>query len=66
MFVPRRIMDGFDQENKEIVIISSPIKLIVGCRARLDKPAMIHHVAIRGKTVCRPRAMIIVRPWMRS
>lgn len=61
IFVPSRIIDGFDQENREIVIISSPIRLIVGGRARLAKLAMIHHVAISGKTVCRPRAIIIVR-----
>lgn len=66
MFVPSRIIDGLDQENMEIVITSSPTRLIVGGRARLAKLAMIHHVAIRGKTICRPRAMIIVRLWMRS
>lgn len=66
MLVPRRIIDVFDQENSEIVIISSPIKLIVGGRARLARLAIIHHVAIKGKTICRPRAMIIVRLWIRS
>lgn len=66
MFVPRRMMDGLDQENVEIVITSSPIRLIVGGRARLARLAMIHHVAIRGKTICSPRAIIIVRLWMRS
>ncbi len=59
-------MDGFDQENIEVVIISSPIKLIVGGRARLAKLAIILHVAISGNTICRLRAMIIVRLWMRS
>lgn len=66
MFVPSRMMDGFDQENIEVVIISSPIKLIVGGRARLARLAKIHHVAIRGNTICSPRAIIIVRLWMRS
>lgn len=66
MFVPSRMMDGFDQENMEVVIISSPIKLIVGGRARLARLARIHHVAIRGNTICSPRAIIIVRLWMRS
>lgn len=66
MFVPSRMMDGFDQENMEVVIISSPIKLIVGGRARLARLAKIHHVAIRGNTICSPRAIIIVRLWMRS
>lgn len=66
MFVPKRIMDGLDQENRDTVIISSPIKLIVGGRARLAKLAIIHHVAIKGNTICNPRAIIIVRLWMRS
>lgn len=61
MLVPRRIIDVLDQENSEIVIISSPIRLIVGGRARLARLAIIHQVAIRGKIICRPRAIIIVR-----
>lgn len=61
ILVPNRMMDGVDQENRETVIISSPIRLIVGGRARLAKLAMIHHVAIKGNVICRPRAMIIVR-----
>lgn len=64
--VPRRIIDGLDQENREIVIISSPIRLIVGGRARLARLAIIHQVAIKGNTICRPRAIIIVRLWIRS
>lgn len=60
------MIDGLDQENRETVIISSPIRLIVGGRARLAKLAMIHPVAIRGNTICSPRAIIIVRLWMRS
>lgn len=66
MLVPRRMMDGLDQENREIVTISSPIKLIVGGRARLARLAIIHQVAIKGKIICRPRAIIIVRLWIRS
>lgn len=66
MLAPSRMMDGFDQENKDTVIISSPTRLIVGGRARLAKLAIIHHVAIRGNTICNPRAIIIVRLWMRS
>lgn len=61
MLIPKRMIDGLDQENREVVIISSPIRLIVGGRARLAKLAMIHHVAISGNSICRPRAMIIVR-----
>lgn len=66
MLVPRRTIDGFDQENSEIVIINSPIRLIVGGRARLARLAIIHQVAIKGNTICRPRAIIIVRLWIRS
>lgn len=66
MFIPSRIIDGLDQEKIETVIISSPTRLIVGGRARLAKLAMIHHVAIRGNTICSPRAIIIVRLWIRS
>lgn len=66
MFVPSRMIDGLDQENSEIVIINSPIKLIVGGRARLARLAIIHNVAISGSSVCSPRAMIIVRLWIRS
>jgi len=66
IFIPRRMIVGFDQENREVTIINSPIKLIVGGRARLARLAIIHHVAIRGSTVCRPRAMINVRLWIRS
>lgn len=66
MLVPSRMIDGFDQENIETVIISSPIRLIVGGRARLARLAMIHQVAIKGNTICRPRAMIMVRLWIRS
>lgn len=45
---------------------SSPSKLIDGGRARLARLAKIHQVAISGKIVCSPRAMIIVRLWIRS
>lgn len=61
MLAPRRMIDMLDQEKSEVVIISSPIKLIVGGRARLARLAIIHQAAIRGKIICRPRAMIIVR-----
>lgn len=63
---PMRMIDEFAQENMDVVIISSPIRLIDGGMARLARLARIHHVAIRGNNVWRPRAMIIVRLWMRS
>lgn len=61
MFMPIRIIEGFDQENIDIIINNSPIRLISGGRARLARLAMSHHVAMSGKIICRPRAMIIVR-----
>lgn len=38
-----------DQWNKEVIIISSPIKLGRGGRARFARLAMNHHAVIRGK-----------------
>ena len=45
---------------------SSPVKLIVGGRAKLVRLASSHQVAISGRSVCRPRARIMVRLWIRS
>lgn len=56
----------WDQLNKEVRIISSPIRLGRGGSARLARLAMNHHVVIRGSTICRPRARTIVRLWVRS
>lgn len=61
IFVAVRIMEGFDQENVDITINSSPMRLIKGGRARLARLANSHHIAISGKIICRPRAIIIVR-----
>lgn len=51
MLVPNRIIVRLDHENSEVVIISSPMKLIVGGSARLAKLAIIHSTAISGKIV---------------
>lgn len=66
MFIPVRMMEGLDQENVDITMNSSPMRLIRGGRARLARLAMSHHVAISGKIICNPRAMIMVRLWIRS
>lgn len=66
MLMPVRMMEGLDQENIDITMNSSPMRLISGGRARLARLAISHHVAISGKIICKPRAMIIVRLWMRS
>lgn len=66
MFTPIRIMVILDHENEAITTNNSPIRLIVGGRARFARLANNHHAAIRGRRVCRPRARIIVRLWTRS
>ncbi len=66
MFVPIRIIVRFDHEKVDIITSNSPIRLMVGGRARFVKHANSHQVAISGKKICRPRARIIVRLWMRS
>lgn len=66
MLVPTNKMVKFDHENSEIEISNSPIKLIDGGRARLVRLPKNQNRAMRGKAVCRPRAIIIVRLWIRS
>lgn len=51
MFVPMRIIEKLDQENKEIVMNSSPIRLIDGGNARLARLASSQHVDISGKII---------------
>lgn len=50
-----------DHENVDMTTNSSPIRLIVGGRAKFVRLARSHQVAISGRKVCRPRARIIVR-----
>lgn len=66
ILVPIRIMVMFDHEKEAITTNSSPIRLIVGGRARFARLASSHQAAIRGRIVCRPRARIIVRLCTRS
>lgn len=61
IFSPIKMIVMLDQENVDITTNSSPIKLIVGGRARLVRLARSHQVAINGRNVCKPRAKIIVR-----
>ena len=63
---PVKIRVHQDQLNREVMIISSPMRLGRGGRARLAKLAMNHHVVIRGRAICSPRASTIVRLWVRS
>ena len=55
-----------DHEKVDITTNNSPIRLIVGGRARLVRLARSHQVAISGRSVCKPQAKIIVRLWIRS
>lgn len=66
MFVPIKTIVILDHENEAITTNSSPIKLIEGGSAKLVMLASSHHAAIKGKSVCKPRARIIVRLWIRS
>lgn len=63
---PVRIRVQGDQLNRAVIIISSPIKLGSGGRARFARLLINHHVAMRGSTVCIPRARTRVRLWVRS
>lgn len=61
IFSPVRVIVMLDHEKVDITTNSSPIRLIVGGRARLVKLAKSHQVAISGRNVCRPQARIIVQ-----
>ena len=61
MLVPIKIMVKFDHEKVDITTNSSPIRLIVGGRAKFVRLASSHQVAISGRRVCTPQAKIIVR-----
>lgn len=52
---------SFDHVNAVIIIRSSPTRLIDGGKARLVRLAVSHQSAMRGSSVCKPRARIIVR-----
>ena len=65
MLSPIKIIVILDHEKVDITTNSSPIRLIVGGRARLVRLTRSHQVAISGRNVCRPRAKIIVWLWIR-
>lgn len=66
MPAPVKIIVGHDQLKREVIIISSPIRLGSGGRARLARLAINHQAVIKGSTICSPRASSIVRLWVRS
>lgn len=64
--VPVNARDQGDQLKREVMIMSSPMRLGSGGRARLAREPINHHEAIRGRIICRPRAKTMVRLWVRS
>lgn len=54
-------MVKLDHENEDEIMRSSPMRLIVGGRARLARLPSIHQVPSKGSMVCRPWAKIRVR-----
>ena len=66
MFSPIKMIVILDHEKVAITTNSSPIRLIVGVKAKLVRLSKSHQVAISGRKVCRPQARIIVRLWIRS
>lgn len=63
---PVMISVNQDQLNRAIIIVSSPIRLGNGGKARLARDAMNHQKAIRGRSICRPPVSAIVRVCDRS
>lgn len=63
---PVKIIVHHDQPSRAEIMISSPMRLGSGGRARLAKQVINHHVAIKGRIICEPRVRIIVRLWVRS
>lgn len=51
MLTPIRIIEKLDQENSDMVINSSPMRLIDGGRARLARLATNQQVAMSGKII---------------
>ena len=51
----------FDHEKVDMTTNSSPIRLMVGGRARFVRLASSHQVAISGRRICRPPAKIMIR-----
>ena len=66
MLIPMKIIVKFDHVNDDMMIASSPIKLMVGGSARFVRLAMIHQVPIKGRITCMPRASVKVRLCTRS
>lgn len=61
MLIPIKIVAMLEHENGDITTKSSPIRLIVGGKARVVSFSSSHHDTISGRSVCSPHTRIIVR-----
>lgn len=66
MLSPVKIMVALDQENEAAITKSSPIRLMVGGRARLVRFAVNHQKVINGSRIWSPRDSSMMRLWVRS
>lgn len=64
--VPVRARVHHDQLNRDVMMTNSPMRFGRGGKAKLARLAINHQVVARGRTICRPRARIIVRLCVRS
>lgn len=60
IFTPNKMMVMSYLENDAMTMNISPIRLIVGCEARLVRLAKSHRTAISGRTICSLQPRIIV------
>lgn len=63
---PVRMIVNGDQLKSATMIVSSAIKLVVGGSAIFVRLASSHHVPMRGRRGCRPRARSRMRLCVRS
>lgn len=66
MPIPVRIIVQFDQLNRAVMMVISPIRFGDGGRAILARLDSNHHVPIRGRIDCRPRESNRARLCVRS
>lgn len=58
---PVKISVHEDQSKRQVIINNSPIKLGRGGKAKLARVAINHHIVIKGRRICKPRARTMVR-----
>lgn len=63
---PVRMIVKEDQLNREIIIVSSAMRLVVGGSAMFVRFASSHQVVMSGRRGCMPRVSSRIRLWVRS